>query len=244
MNKKLCLALISLFVIGCSGGSNTNSENNSGTFTLTTSSGSCAISSDSAVPQDSNTNVTVPATQEVNCPDEFSGVIPGPGISNTGNGSAVNNGIDLSITTAVFEPLFTDSRSSLVEIQLHNGEFRSIQRTVTNGTDTATQIDTAVYNATFYLSMELSQNGTAGFTGGSFDINVPDSLNSAPDVFIFIDQDGDNKPSIQQEVTDAVSGNINVSGTAPDWLITFDLTLENGSTLTGNYTGALHNGPQ
>ncbi len=244
MNNKRSIALITLLVTGCSGSSNNNSDNSTGTYTLTISGGSCAASSTTAVPPDPDTSVTVPATQEVNCPDEFTGVIPGPGISNTGNGSVVNNGTGASITTAVFEALSTSTTSSIVEIQLHNGEFRSIERTVTNGTDTATQIDTAVYNATVFISMELSQDGTDGFSGGSFDVNVPDSLNYAPDVFFFIDQDGDRKPSTQQEVSDAVSGNINVSGSAPDWLITFDLTLQNGSTLTGSYTGALHNGPQ
>ena len=244
MKYTIGLTLASLLLCGCSSEeSTTNNDNN--TNVLTTSGASCETSSSSNTNTSTNNQST--ASSDAICQADLEGPIPGPGISNTGTGTLLIDGISLPVKTMIFESIFTSNTESIVELTLHDGEYRSLVRTAINGTSTTTRTDYGTYNASVYLSMELVQAGTDGLTGGSFEVfgndnsSVSDApANRAPDVFFFQDKNGDKKPTSTDEVSEGMTGNINISGTAPNWTITLDLTLENGSILTGNYSGEFY----
>ena len=241
MSHRVSIGLVVLIIGGCGSSSDTSSTPDADVLTISGS--GCSISSTSI---DTSTLVTETDTMNLGlaeCPEDLDGDIPGPGSSNTGAGSLTSDGWELSVNTAIYELLFTGNSRSTSQLILHDGEYRSLSRAVTNGTDTATRVDWGIYNATVLLDMELVQNGEEGFTGGSFEFmsdNPDTGTNNLSDVILFIDRDGDKKPSATEEVSEVISGNVNVSGVATAWMVTLDLTLEDGSTLTGNYSGSFH----
>lgn len=245
--KYSSLVVVPLLLSGCGSDSTPDTAGTPDTASTTadvlfSSGGSCAVSDSSDSTGTAAENVTtVASTEAVNCPEDLAEGLDGPGISNTGNGSLTVDGVTVPLTTAIFDSIFSNSTESIFDLQLHNGEHRSLVRTITNGSSTATRIDTGTYNASAVLSMELAQSGSTQLASGSFDVDsTGTSSNRAVDVVFFIDKDGDGKPTTPEEVSEAASGNINLSGTAPDWVLSFDITLQNGSALTGNYTGVFH----
>ncbi len=96
-------------------------------------------------------------------------------------------------------------------------------------------------NSGFYIYMELFSNGTAGFQTGTFDYE-PGFDYDGKDYFDFIvllvdnDEDGDlfNNPGITAD-----GGSVTIDRNGDDWTIDFNLELDNGSTLTGNFEGKM-----
>lgn len=230
-----------LLVCGC-GSSETSGTQQSDA--LTTFGSGCSTSSNSvAISTPITETQTIASTLEVECPGDLDTPIPGPGVSNTGSGALVNAGRTWPVNTANYDLLFSSNAESATQLILHDGEYRSRVRSVTNGTDTAIGVEWGIYNASVLIDMELVQIGQESLTGGSFEVEADTfvaATNRVSDIIVFTDKDGDSKPSAIDEVFEVLSGNVNVSGVAPDWTVTLDLTLEDGSTMTGNYTGSFY----
>jgi len=190
---------------------------------------------------------------EVDCNSEDDKALPGPGVGETGTGSLTYNNSETALTAAAihFEVIdgFQELESTLI---LHDGDTRFSRVSGSNESNefspqTTTRITMGVYNATIAFSATLIQTNTDVLTAGSFEVIAPDESTEAGATNIallsFLAQDKNSDGTINEEESEAVSaisGNINVSGVSPDWSVTLDVTLEDGSTLIGVYNGSLH----
>lgn len=190
---------------------------------------------------------------EVDCESEDDKALPGPGAGETGTGSLTYSNSETALTAAAihFEPIggLQELESTLI---LHDGDTRFSRVSGSNesnefGPQTTTRITMGVYNATIAFGATLIQTNTDVLTAGSFEVIAPDESTEAGATNIallsFLAQDKNSDGTISEEeseVVSSISGNINVSGVSPDWSVTLDVTLEDGTTLTGVYNGSLH----
>lgn len=212
---------------------------------------------DNPIPDDlSISNSNSDTSDNVDCSTDQNTSITGPGVAQTGDGSATYNNSETPVSAVLIDEVFSTSGYATVQLSLHNGELRYViqSSSVTTGTlvETTTRRDWGVYNADFALTMELSQAGDGTFTGGSFEVNTTDDAisgtelaqsNYAFDVIFRKDLDDDGTITTMDEVKEAISGNLNVSGAEPNWSVTYDLTLEDNTTITGFYNGSFYSIP-
>jgi len=185
----------------------------------------------------------------IDCQAPLNKSLPGPGSAKTGIGSITYNNSRFSLTGAAVtsDSEFVADGPANLSLHLHNGEMRSktISETinVTNGTEENVRTDWGIYNANIAFFVDLYQAGTDTFTGGSFTVRPFDDANEAVTSNVadlgalLVDTNLDKTINLDSEVIVAVSGNVNVTGEAPNWSVTFDVTLKNGRTITGGYDG-------
>ena len=94
------------------------------------------------------------------------------------------------------------------------------------------------------LDLELYSPGTDGFRTGTF-AYTPLSIDETDDpslvgayffneAYVGFDTNGDNEV-LEAEEVDVTGGTVTVSGTAPNYQVTFNLQLANGLTVTGSF---------
>lgn len=192
---------------------------------------------------------------DVDCVSELDRNLPGPGVGQTGAGSLTYSNREIMLTAATADYAQSTELDSGVSVLLllHDGETRSLTVSASveteNETESSTRTDWGIYNASTAFSVNLTQINTEVFTGGTFNVtplsdsSSPENANTATWVYLFLDRNSDLTISEESEVGNIVSGNINVTGESPNWSVTFDVTLEDGMSLTGAYNGAFHNLP-
>ena len=266
-SRLLCFApMLATLLVGCSGNSSGVSEEDpeqSGSQAgkvffagLSCSGSSTAITSASGTPTDSGIDSPVviqSGSEIVDCSADVVPDLTEPGVANTGEGSLTNDFLTANISSAAID-IEIYNQTAEVGLFLHDGNTRSSKASSTteteNGTSTLSRVDWGIYDASIALAIVLYQANTEEFTGGSFEIIVdydlsPSNLNYSD--FATLIRDGNGDGVIDDPTADgkrAVSGNINVTGESPNWSVTFDITLDDGSTLTGDYNGDFHQLPQ
>lgn len=201
-------------------------------------------------PTETVSPVATDSENHVDCDEEL-GELPGPGVSHTGVGSLLTDSSEITISSVTADSESVTGNFSVLELILHDGETRSLVQQSKIGGQTTIRIDWAIYNISVAMTANLTQAGADTFSGGTFEVSNSTDLsatefeqsNYALGVWLFIDKRDDGIPTTEDEVAQAVSGNINVSGAAPDWLVTLDLTLDDGSSLTGSYSGSFYQVP-
>jgi len=214
------------------------------------------LSSDTSNNEQTNGQVGTTPGAELDCESEIQKNLPGPGVGQTGSGSLTINNKQTTLSAAyiTIDQLGNDTNVIESVLVLHNGELRSSQTSSTNETATSTtttvRVAVGIYNASIALPMHLSESNADMFAGGSYEILPPNDATGPTGAKVVelavLAQDINGNATIDtdSETIRAISGNVNVSGTSPDWTITIDATLGDGSSLTGVYNGAIHTLPK
>jgi len=183
---------------------------------------------------------------EVNCDANVDMNIPGPGFGLNGSGSLTRDGIETTISAAtadIFDDEFTTNADSFLDaiLILHDGDARAVFASQTVNTENGT-----VYNASFAFFISLSQYNTSTFTGGSFEVIAPD-IDPGPNASNFVDfaaylsdTNGNGLADLPDEMDTITGGNLNITGEAPNWSVTLDMSLESGSSVSGVYNGSFY----
>lgn len=258
--KTLCTTpLVAALLLGCSSDNpSTQTELGSSVDQAFLAALSCESSSSSVTPADT---VQAPMDSEttteppVSCSDDVDTALTGPGIGNTGTGSLNFRGNEIALSAATTDQDNYNNISDLT-LFLHDGNTRSFRQSGSSETATdsesRTRVDWGLYDATIAFSVFITQINTATFTGGSFDVrapstdgqtDVPTDANIANFAALIRDINGNGVADTETETEWAASGNVNISGESPNWSVTLDVTLEDGTTVTGVYVGSFHELP-
>lgn len=249
--KILLTGVAGVFLLSACGGSTENTTPASGTGNQYFTGGvSCGVSGDTSTNTETVTG-TGDLLDAVDCSADLDTSLPGPGIAATGSGSLIVTGDVRPISAAMIDISYRNTIQDFIEVdfQLHDGNIRSLVQQSSDGSDTTTRVDWGIYDATILLSMEIRQAGSASFTGGSFDVvrfvdgEAPEQENYAFEPALFIDKRSDGILTASDEILQVASGNVNITGTEPDWSVTVDLTLEDGTSVTGAYAGTFYQLP-
>ncbi|WP_205502567.1 hypothetical protein [Rufibacter psychrotolerans] len=115
---------------------------------------------------------------------------------------------------------------------------------ITDGTITTSNNDFEVVNSKIVLFAELLSPGTSEFKTGTFSFvqNYNDAGNENKHVFedalVVTDTNNDNILDEQDEELGVTGGTVKVSGgNNRNYTVEFDVTLENGKTAKGGYSG-------
>lgn len=253
--KILCATpLVAALLLGCtSDNPSTQTEVGNSVDRAFLAALSCGISSSSVTPADAVQTAMDSETttqQQVSCSEEADTALTGPGIGNTGTGSLNFRGNETALSAATTDEDNYNNVSDLI-LFLHDGNTRSLRQSGSSETQTdlesRTRIDWGLYDATIAFSASLTQINTATFTGGSFDVrapstdgqtNIPTDTNTANFATLIRDINGNGVADAETETEWAASGNINVSGESPNWSVTLEVTLEDGTSVTGVYVGS------
>ena len=249
-NNYYSLCVAGILLVGCSSGDDAGVASDRDENVYFTGGVSCSVSSTSSTDSTSTTG-TVENSTAVDCSADQNTSLPGPGVASTGSGSLLLADQELPITGAIISIAYRDNNNDFmnVDFTLHDGNVRTRLQQSSNGNDSTSRLDWGIYGASFVLSTELQQQGSPMFTGGSFEVVLsedgvsPAAQNHALEPLLFIDKRSDGMITGVDEIAKVVSGNINITGNAPDWSVIVDVTLEDGTQLGGNYAGSLYELP-
>ncbi|MCC9166929.1 hypothetical protein [Pontibacter harenae] len=115
---------------------------------------------------------------------------------------------------------------------------------VTDGTLVVEDDEAAsLENAKILVYTELFSSGEAAFTTGTFTFvqDAESSQANGKHVFenaeVIVDSNNDNILDENDDVFEATGGTVTVSGSNNNYTLDFNLTLNNGKTARGNYSG-------
>jgi len=248
--------LTATLLLGCSSsGTTPQAESGSSTDQAFLTGNSCETGLATVNVSDQAPPAATTAEQQLSCFEDADTALSGPGVGNTGTGSLNYSGNVKNISAATIDEENYNNQSD-VTLLLHDGNTRSLKQSGSNeteyGSETITRIDWGLYNATIAFAAILTQINADTFTGGSFDviattangsIDIPTDTNTAYIVALIRDKNGNGVSDTETEVDFAVSGNINVTGESNNWSVTLDVTLEDGTAVTGVYDGSFHRLP-
>ena len=130
--------------------------------------------------------------------------------------------IDFSVSDGLFIPFLVDLGTGIL-VQLWN-----------------------VSDGTIEIHAELYSPGPGAFKNGTFNYtSLPESEIEDPslvgeyffqDAYVAIDTDGDQDLGEDEEIA-VTGGTIQVSGTSPEYNLVYNLTLADGKTLRGSFSG-------
>lgn len=187
---------------------------------------------------------TSPDTEgDAGCGGPLSSAVNEPGSLPTGTGTINLLGANLVVDGAAVEVVENGSQSnnSPIDLLVHDGEVRVLEQR----SETEHGIYWGVYSGSVLVSVELVSSASDQFEVGSFEFIEADGsvdpalagVNALIGGVVSYDSDNSGKIDSQDEVMLVVGGNVNITGSRPDWSVTFDLSLNNGETMTGQFDG-------
>lgn len=215
----------------------------SSTATISSVTSPTEIPADSETSDQSETTPDAEPERDTGCGGPLDTAVNEPGSLPTGTGTINLLGTDLLVDGAAVEVLENGNQpnNSSIDLIIHNGEIRILEQR----SETQHGIYWGVYSGSLLISVELVSSASDQFEVGTFEFIDVDGSNDTAltgvDALVFgsvsYDSDSSGKIDSQDEVMLVVGGNINITGSRPDWSITLDLSLSNGERLTGQFDG-------
>ena len=114
--------------------------------------------------------------------------------------------------------------------------------TITNGNLTNEEVSQGIYDGSYGIVFSLTMIGSTTLEAGDYVVLPPYSFETIENQYsrleFYIDSDNDGKINrSKDELIRAKEGNITLSYANNREAISFDVTLQNGETLTGHYNG-------
>jgi hypothetical protein len=167
----------------------------------------------------------------VSCKEDEENV-PAPIQTGNGSGNVVFNGKTLQAKTGVYEDKGATSLGEDEESH-YNYAF--------NITDASAS---SLTRMTFNLYLEVFSAGASSFRTGTFEWFHPFEYEEE-DILgkngfwgaLYVDSNNDGALGVGDEMHEIWGGQATVSGSGKDFTISYNLTLENGKTVTGSFTG-------
>jgi len=165
------------------------------------------------------------------------------GVDGSGAVNYLSNVID--IDNAILE---IESKREIT-LLLHDGETRFVQRNFSGVVDgqlfEQTERLWGVYEGTLLVAVTLSSASAESFDVGAFNFSQNPDISGEVGVneltFGVVVHDVDKNGEIEDigldESSFVSSGSVTISGVKPNWAISFDLVLESGQSVTGQYNG-------
>lgn len=241
----LCLPIM----VACSSTSNDQNaveeQASSGSTSLVAGS-SCNETLDALVDSDITYD---PSLNNFNCDDTPITNLSTEGVVSTGDGLMSIGTVVKSISGAfgdfVDQSTFTNHR--VLQLYIHDGELRLLERSASQDDGVINRLDWGVYKGSIALSVQLASAGTEEFGSGVYefasteDIEDPTLIGSDVILFGTVFHDSNENETIDsaQEIAFVTSGNIVATKNISQWMISYDLSLSSGETLTGEFNGGI-----
>ncbi|WP_224994422.1 hypothetical protein [Cesiribacter sp. SM1] len=171
------------------------------------------------------------ASVSVSCKEEEEDT-PAPAETSNGSGTVVYNGKTFQAKTGVYEDKGATS--------LGDGD-HSHYNYAFNITDASPSTLTRM---TFNLYLEMFSAGTSGFRTGTFEWFHPfefeqEEVQNTNSFWgdLYVDGNNDGVLGMGDDMHEIWGGQVTVSGSGTDYTISYNLTLEDGKTITGSFTG-------
>lgn len=226
MIKQFVIVMCSFLVFSCGGsensggGSTGDPDGNSRPDIALTSGSMCSISS--------TNSAGTTAAAEADCLDPDVDLVDAPAVSSTGIGSGSFSGRNFNLTGAILDP-------DELELVFHDGQLRF------NG-DEQTYV-WGVYSGSVVIFMEFNSTEMAAGVYSYIGDDGAQVGDGIIDAFIGVDTNGDGRATNANEFGFIDSGVVTITGAAPDWSITIDVSVQGGGQLSAQYDGDFFNLP-